>query len=118
RVYFLLLCLILFAAPARAQTLGLWFDDLVGGPLVMTVSDTISLMGAIMRTVQGSPTAPPDALRADTSPRIVFLSMSDGQSPARVVIGTGRGILEAVDDAVAKARTFVLAESPPTWFKP
>jgi len=43
----------------------------------------------------------PVGLRGDRLPRIVFLSVSDGESPARVVQGAGRGLLPAVRSALA-----------------
>lgn len=42
----------------------------------------------------------PAAWQSDREPRVVFLSVSDGLSPARVAMGTGNGWQVALEDAV------------------
>ena len=56
----------------------------------------------------------PKSLQADARPRVVFLSVSDGRRPATVVLGSGRGMPEAVAQALQRARRSVKA---PVWLK-
>ncbi len=46
----------------------------------------------------------PEKLRRDTDIRIVFLSVGGGTRPATVVVGQGRGLAKALEDAITQAR--------------
>jgi hypothetical protein len=63
-------------------------------------------------------TAPqlPGPLLKDRSPRIAFLSASDGTASARVVIGTGRGFKAALDNALGQLEKRAGTQAP-RWLK-
>ena len=95
----------------------IWFEDL-RVPLVMTEEDaeqlTRSAAARAMRTA--GPVAPlPGALQRDRLPRVVLLSLSDGDGPARVVVGTGRGIVTALDETIKQATAW--PDYRPIWVK-
>lgn len=46
----------------------------------------------------------PEALRAETQPRVVFVSVSEGVQTARIVTGSGSGIARAAQDAAKQVR--------------
>jgi len=59
----------------------------------------------------------PPALREDMLPRAVLISISDGASPARVLVGSGRGIAAAVEEALARLRARGDVPSAAKWMK-
>ncbi|HUU22605.1 MAG TPA: hypothetical protein VM389_08720 [Phycisphaerae bacterium] len=95
------------SAPPETRAAEVWFDDLAA-PVELADADGLALLRYAAARVRGdkSPPAAPDRLRADRGPAMVFLSVSDGARPARVLIGAGRGLVEAVDRAVARASLF------------
>lgn len=54
----------------------------------------------------------PKSVADDFFPRIVFISVSDGVSPARVAIGSARGVLKATDHALALLARQLNSEQP------
>ena len=119
RVCPLLLCGLLAGASAQAAEHEFWFDDL-GAPPLITTHDGERLTGVAASRLLQSSTVPadiPDSLREDESPRIVFLSISDGETSARVAIGSGNGLLAALARAVSRARKVNLNAGPARWLK-
>jgi len=96
-------------APCAPETLPaeMWFDDLAV-PVKLSEADGLALLRYAAARVRGGADAPapPANLRERRAPAMVFLSVSDGRRPARVLRGAGRGLIEAVDRATAKASLF------------
>ena len=95
-----------------------WFDDLQTSPQ-MTAQDEDALARSVLASLlvrQNGRAIFPKAAVVDSAPRIVFLSVSDGATPARVVLGSGKGILEAVRRAVQHVRGLPVGHSP-KWVK-
>lgn len=83
----------------------IWFDY-IGPPLSISAQDEEALVRSVAEAVldrAGTRIELPPALRGDNLPRIVFLSVSDGKSPARVILGSGSGLGGAVTDALEQA---------------
>ena len=59
----------------------------------------------------------PEALRQDQQPRVIFLSAGGPDGPADVVAAGRRGIVVAVDAAVAALRAAREGGAPPAWLK-
>lgn len=79
----------------------IWFDSLAE-PLDLEPQEGLALARWVGRSLRAEPGLPPASLLADRSPRLVFLSVSNGSQPARVALGRGLGILAAVDDALLR----------------
>jgi hypothetical protein len=62
-------------------------------------------------------TAIPESLRGDTVPRIVFISLSEGTSSSQVVRGSGQGFVEALGQALERAREWIENGHTPRWLK-
>jgi hypothetical protein len=121
----LLYLLLVSAVPAASQstpqpdTPQVWFDD-INQPLSATPQDEASLLRYIVAALTQSPGEPatfPATLSSDTLPRILFLSVSDGQTPAHVFYGTGFGLFSATDQVLARATAALPASYQPAWFK-
>ena len=106
------------AALEYTPTADIWFDDLDdvalhanfdGLALAHAAGEAIVAGRAI---VERTPAA-----RRDKPPRIVFLSVSDGVSPHHTVLGTGKGLVPALENAMAELRVRVTAEYRPEWVK-
>jgi len=118
-----LLVVLLWSVTAPAGDRGpdrrVWFDD-VRRPLRLAPADE---RAAVLYGFAGvlRPDAPrkplPAAVREDTDPRIVFLSATDGRRPARVVMGSGLGLVAALDDAVTRTRRAVAGGMGARWLK-
>jgi hypothetical protein len=90
-----------------------WFEEL-SEPLPALLSSSKFDLNGVLAMMQIGPTSlPPMELASDQSPRIAFLSASDGRTTARVVAGSGLGVLAAVQDARARATPVPKAR----WFK-
>ncbi|MFQ5485261.1 MAG: hypothetical protein ACE5DO_08000 [Desulfobacterales bacterium] len=97
----------------------IWFDD-IKDPFSISDKDGKALVRFIEAYLSGrksSNTVIPRPLQKDTSPRIVFLSFSDGSTPARVVIGSGSGVMEAVEQAISSIDPPALKDQSPLWIK-
>jgi len=66
---------------------------------------------------EAPPPAFSDAVRSDRAPRVVFISVSDGERPAGVAMGAGRGVVAALEQAAEKAQTVRAAFAEPAWLK-
>lgn len=87
------------APAAEATGPAIWFDELLTGQ----PPDTALAIPATQYAVDLLSSAAGDApaeLTADTGPRIAFVSVSDGQSRARVAWGSAESLDEAVRQAV------------------
>jgi len=102
----------------RMDTREVWFED-IQNPLPITAADGQALvrftaMAILRQKVVSSLPAP---LRDDNLPRIVFLSLSDGSTPAHVVLGSGIGVSNAIEQAVSGAYTLLDTGYQPLWVK-
>jgi hypothetical protein len=95
------------AEPSKSAGLHqkVWFEDLKE-PVSISESDQEALMRFAAAAVLNSEkrdAALPAAIINDNSPRMIFLSLSDGAQPAKVFMGSGQGIIAAVERAVSQA---------------
>jgi len=120
----LLATLAVVAAAADAQDVdaGIWFPDL-GEPLKVSETDGKALVGFVRSAVSGEQVGPdeaaifPAALAGDRKKRIIFLSLGDGRTAARVVMGAGRGLQQATERAIAEARKLTGQGLKARWLK-
>ncbi len=99
----LALLLVLAALPAAADPPPPWLDRLIGvEPLAPAAERQLAhyLAGAFLEP--GAPAELPRALESDDQSRMVFVSVSDGQRPARVLRGAGEGAARAVARLLAE----------------
>ena len=96
-----------------------WFDDLLSAPEI-TDEEAGNLARFAAQTLfdpeNGIPSIP-ESLRGDAVPRILFFSLSDGTSSSQVVRGCGRGFVEALEQALEKAREWIENGHQPRWLK-
>jgi hypothetical protein len=95
------------SVPSGPQNL-LWTE--LGPPLAIEPNDAQSCLQEIWRVLQLDVQVPlnlPEKLSDDSELRIVFLSVGGENQPAKVAVGHGRGIREAVAHAVTKARHMI-----------
>lgn len=107
------------AVAAPAGTAALWFDDLAASPPIAE-QEAAAIAGYAAAAVRGEAPAEgdlPALWRTYTAPRMVFISVSDGQAAAAVVRGAGAGIAEATAQAIEQARALVGAGRDPVWIK-
>ncbi|NJN67298.1 MAG: hypothetical protein HC884_11600 [Chloroflexaceae bacterium] len=103
-----------------------WFDE-VREPLVLEADDAQALVRFVAASVLDGGAAGmggverfpfPERLQKDRLPRVVFLSLSDGVSPVRVVVGTGAGLSGAVAQALERSHALLERERlGPVWLK-
>ncbi len=88
-------------ASAESESVSpVWFEDLEGVDL-LAGTDAVAVAQFMAASLTGQEMTPPPIFETDTAPRMVFVSWSDGASAARVVLGAGMGIVEAVEAALA-----------------
>ena len=108
------------AVPAlEAQYSGVWFDDLFSiPPLTKTEGEAgvRFIASALQKRSIGQAPFPPALLR-DRLPRILFLSISDGQHPAHVVVGMGKGLVAAASQVIRQAQGWITRGHSVKWFK-
>jgi len=112
-----LLAACLPSRPVRGAAPEVWFEDVLL-PVGMKDEDAEALVRAAAARIlggAGAATPFPRALEEDELPRIVLVSVSDGLGPARVALGTGNGIVPAVQDAVRRAADW--RDLRPRWIK-
>ena len=76
-------------------------------PLLLSDADAAALCRAGLGALQGVRRpfdALPKRLKKDTGLRVVFLSVSDGKTPARIAMGFGNGPAKALQRAATKMR--------------
>ncbi|MFP4433498.1 MAG: hypothetical protein ACLFTN_03445 [Phycisphaerae bacterium] len=103
---------------ANADDARPWLED-VTAPLPLTPPSRRALTNyAAARTgLLGLTPDLPGALRQDRQPRVVLISLSDGVKTARVLIGTGRGVVPAIEHAAAQAREMLPDTVRPRWLR-
>jgi len=97
----------------------IWFED-IKDPVSVSDTDGKALLRSVEASLSGRKnrnTVIPRLLQKDITPRIVFLSVSDGSTPARVVIGSGKGIFKAIENAVAKLNVLTETDYRQKWIK-
>ena len=84
----------------------IWFDD-IRRDVNFTPAEMGTTLRAALRALGGKSNSlknAPVTVAADTFPRIVFLSVGDGKSPAKIAVGNGAGIVDALGKAIQKLR--------------
>ncbi len=96
----------------------IWFDDVADlADLTNAHIEQLVRFSAAGLRPAGTARTFPAAFRDDTQPRIVFLSVSDGKRRAQVVMGTGNGLQEALEQAMSQARQRFTQYHRLTWMK-
>jgi hypothetical protein len=88
-----------------------WFGDLKS-PLILTLAESRLLVKfvAVALGIGKEKVNLESNLQNDKEPRIVFLSFGNPKTEAKVVMGEGMGIVEAIDDATSLIRQSPLIE--------
>lgn len=90
------LALLALATPAAAGTSAPWLDGLIGvEPLAPAVEEAWARLAAAA-FLDPTPPEIPASLTADAEPRMIFVSVSDGEGSARVLRGAGEGAAQAL----------------------
>ena len=103
------------SAPANA----FWLTDLGKGG-VFSEPDKKALVSYITTSLfdgTASQETFPNAILQDNAPRMVFISLSDGNSPARVVMGQGGNVMQAVEQGLSRMRSVMASDYQPKWLK-
>ncbi|MEW6737973.1 MAG: hypothetical protein AB1489_42240, partial [Acidobacteriota bacterium] len=102
---------------SQRQDLTIWFDD-IEGKTTITADDGDKITGFVVAQLRSQKGVElPSNWQQDTMPRIVLLSISDSRMPARVVLGTGRGIVSALNQAITQARSLLESPLSTVWIK-
>ncbi len=97
----------------------IWFDN-IHRPFSLDSDEGEMLMRCVADSVlhsQPFDTEKLSFLQEDVLARIVFLSISDGITSAHVFLGTGKGIIDAVEEAISKAEEIKDTGYRPRWIK-
>jgi len=97
----------------------IWLDGLKNG-IEISEQDGKELVQSIARSLYGDKKTLrnlPKTFQKDTSPRIVFLSVSDSMAPAFVTLGSGKGLIEAVEQALVNLQKELPENYYPKWVK-
>ncbi|MCK5710367.1 MAG: hypothetical protein KAI07_07490, partial [Deltaproteobacteria bacterium] len=123
----LITCLLIIAYifglhPAKAvnkSSPDIWFDDLQNALEISELDGKVltQSVGESLYNGRKKINKMPSTLKHDDSPRIVFLSVSDGETPAHVVLGRDRGIKQAVELAINKIQATLPSEYNPMLIK-
>ncbi|MEK6222840.1 MAG: hypothetical protein N2D54_11395, partial [Chloroflexota bacterium] len=109
----------------KKPTKTIWFDD-IGEPLPLSDEDQKILIqvawDAVANSIDSNENIDlisklPIEYIGDNQPRIIFISISDAQSAAKVILGQGKGLISALEDAIQKSRGFVNQNFQPKWLK-
>lgn len=103
----------------QPKTPGIWFED-ISMPLSLNEVVYLKLVRETAANVlqeQSVKLKLPISLRRDEAPRIVFLTVSDGNSPCLVAMGWGKGIFPALKDAISRVKSQSLGTPRPKWMK-
>jgi hypothetical protein len=113
------LVLILFCgAVCFAQEKPVTFTDVATSP-ALADADAAALARYIGERLHESKnlTPLPPTLKADVSPRVVFVSVSNGDESAHVAMASGRGAVRAADEVIAKSIKLVPDATQRQWIK-
>lgn len=98
----------------------IWFDSTFA-PLSLDEPDKIALMQAIYTALHERRPLSSNGLTknilSDSSPRIVFLSISNGLVKAQVALGSGLGYSNAINQAMNKLALLFKEHFKPIWIK-
>ncbi len=96
-----------------------WFDQLLSAPQVTDeeAKDLAYFAAEAIFNPGNRVKAIPENLRRDAVPRIVFISLSNGTSTSRVVLGSGKGFVEALKEALQRAEESIKNGDSPRWLK-
>ena len=96
-----------------------WFDQLLSAPRVtdQEAKDLAYFAAEAIFNPGNRVRAIPEDLRRDSVPRIVFISLSDGTSTSKVVLGSGKGFVEALEEALQRAEESIADGDSPRWLK-
>ncbi len=103
----------------EARSYDIWFDE-IRDLLVISTSDGNELVKSVAEAVIDDKEKlknMPEALKGDNKPRIVFISVSDGKSPAQVFLGTGIGLESAINQAIYNIKRSEPSGYNPSWIK-
>ncbi len=105
-------------APAT-ESHEVWFDFLLSAPQVtdQEVENLARFAAAATFNPGNAGPAIPESLKGDPVPRILFISLSEGTSSSHVVRGSGQGFVEALGEALEKARAWIEEGHTPRWLK-
>ncbi|MFQ5739817.1 MAG: hypothetical protein ACE5JX_12460 [Acidobacteriota bacterium] len=108
------------ARPASSATrFPVWFREVAYTPPIPDEAQRF-LVGWVESTLFSNaepPSSPPGLVETDPLPRIVFLSLSDGETSPAIVIGSGRGIWAAMAHALFQAQDLLGAGLKLRWLK-
>ncbi len=105
------------AGDAVAQNKPVAFADLLAAP-ALSADDTARLARYVgERLHESKPTPLPPTLKGDVAPRVVFVSVSDGEQTAYVAMSGARGGVRAADGAIARIITLLPDVSQRLWIK-
>ncbi|MEC4984291.1 MAG: hypothetical protein SAJ37_01825 [Oscillatoria sp. PMC 1068.18] len=81
----------------------LWFSDF-RNELSLTTKEEKALIQylTVALSQQQKKVKLTNKLQEDRQPRLLFISLSDGQKTASVIFGSGRGIIKAIEDAISQ----------------
>lgn len=105
-------------AVASAQEKPVALADLTGAP-TLDVEDAAALARYVGERLHESKTLTPlpAALNADGDARVVFISVSNGEESAHVVMSAARGAVRAADEAIAHIAKLLPDASQRVWIK-
>lgn len=105
---------------AQTHQKAIWFDTHTT-PLSLEASDKTTLLHELYHALQQKRALNPDNIPShlvnDTSPRIVFLSVSNGFSKAQVALSSGNGIITALQQVLTKLPVLHKEYYTPIWIK-
>jgi len=107
------------AAVRPQQTAAVGFADMRAS-LKLSAAQRDALMAYVAESVlEGEADAVdlPAVIRNDKLPRILFLSVSDGETPAQVIMKSGRGVLAVANQAIAALEPLREDGFEPLWVK-
>ncbi len=96
-----------------------WFDD-IREPLSIDDSEAKILVQFAAASILDGKYREGDIpviLKRDKSPRIIFMSASDGKVPAHVVMGAGKGLVRACKKAISEISDLRRDGYQPKWLK-
>ncbi len=83
----------------------IWFDDLKS-PLKLEAAEQAALVKFTIAVLldRDRPEALPEIFEQDSQPRLVLISMSNGEGTANTILSAGNGIIEAIETARSRVQ--------------